>query len=326
MGLFKPTWMGMSKEKALKAVEKLTDQNILTDVAKNAPSSDVRFMAIGKLAEKTITQEYASILAKNGMYRHICKAIIGKLTDQTALSEIALNSKEPKIREAAIEKLTDQANLEEIAKKDNNKHVRLAALNKITDHTILREVMKNEKDKDVRQAIVKIMPDQIDLADVALNDNDVYVRHSAVKKLSDKTVLMNILKNINEDTIVRKAAAEGLTDNPFAQEFLSAIKEKFSTYSYNQPPAINAFMNWYRQNAIERLGQDGIGGGICDDCNCSLKDKTGNVFLRPSGYLCCEKCTIKFLVNADWTEARKNPDRYFGPDLPQKLKQIIMQS
>ena len=57
MGLFKPLWMSMNIEKAIKAVEKMTDKNKLTEVAENAPLEAVRKKAkdiIGDLRYKEI--------------------------------------------------------------------------------------------------------------------------------------------------------------------------------------------------------------------------------------------------------------------------------
>ena len=42
MGLFKPAWMSVDKEKALRAVQKETDRQKLIVAARNAPLSIVR--------------------------------------------------------------------------------------------------------------------------------------------------------------------------------------------------------------------------------------------------------------------------------------------
>ena len=90
-------------------------------------------------------------------------------------------------------------------------------------------------------------------------------------------------------------------------------------------PVRQALMNWYRSNAIERLGPSGIGGGICDDGMCDLSQSIGNVFLRPGGYLCCEICTINFLNSSytDWDKALANIESYFGPGVPQSVHQAV---
>jgi geranylgeranyl pyrophosphate synthase len=78
MGLFKPAWASENDKRAVKAVNKLTDQTILTDLARNNKSVFVR------------------------------KAAVEKLTDQSILADIARNDKNPTVSRAAIEKITDQ--------------------------------------------------------------------------------------------------------------------------------------------------------------------------------------------------------------------------
>ena len=79
------------------------------------------------------------------------------------------------------------------------------------------------------------------------------------------------------------------------------------------------------KNAVEQLGPNGIGGGICDDGMCDLNQSKGNVYLRPGGYLCCEKCTVNFLNASytDWDKALSNIDSYFGPGVPQSVHQAV---
>ena len=71
---------------------------------------------------------------------------------------------------------------------------------------------------------------------------------------------------------------------------------------------------WYQACAGKRVGR-----GICDDCMRPLT--TGNSYLRPGGYLCCEKCTDRFLgaEYINWSKAMYNLNSYFGPGLPQEV-------
>lgn len=76
-----------------------------------------------------------------------------------------------------------------------------------------------------------------------------------------------------------------------------------------------ALKEWYRETAGGR-----VGGGICDDCNSSLKP--GETYLRPGGHLCCESCTDA-LLNADyidWDQALENLNSCFGPGVPKRIQ------
>jgi hypothetical protein len=67
VGLFKPAWMSENKERAVKAVEKMTDKKMLSEVAERAPLEVVRKKAkdvLGNLLYKEIRS--LVLRAKNG--------------------------------------------------------------------------------------------------------------------------------------------------------------------------------------------------------------------------------------------------------------------
>ncbi|MDR1498652.1 MAG: hypothetical protein LBS59_09700 [Puniceicoccales bacterium] len=49
--LFKPAWKSKNEKEALRSVEKMTDQTLLADIAKNASDSDVREAAFNRITE-----------------------------------------------------------------------------------------------------------------------------------------------------------------------------------------------------------------------------------------------------------------------------------
>lgn len=67
MGPFKPAWMGGNQEKAIKAVEKMTDKKKLTEVAENAPLEAVRKKAKDILGDFRYKEIRGLVLsARNG--------------------------------------------------------------------------------------------------------------------------------------------------------------------------------------------------------------------------------------------------------------------
>ena len=88
MGLFKPAWQSENKKKALKAVEKTTEQTILADIAKNAKIMEVREAAVKMLD----IQPILLYVAQNDEYLAVRTAAIKKLTDQNTLAEIVNNA------------------------------------------------------------------------------------------------------------------------------------------------------------------------------------------------------------------------------------------
>jgi len=89
MGLFKPAWQSSNEKKAIRAVEKLVDQDTLAYLAENAESTTVKESAASKLTE------------------HGAR----KLTDQRVLVDIAQKAKDLKTRVAAMETLAARETL-----------------------------------------------------------------------------------------------------------------------------------------------------------------------------------------------------------------------
>jgi uncharacterized protein YcgL (UPF0745 family) len=91
MGLFKPAWLSENREKAMKAVEKLTEQSQLAEVVKNALHTDVRRAAVQRLTDQTVLA-YA----------------IKTLTSTDFLIQIVQRSEKPDCALLALEKLTSE--------------------------------------------------------------------------------------------------------------------------------------------------------------------------------------------------------------------------
>ena len=94
LDLFRPKWKHSEFSVRREAVEKLTDQNLLAEIAKSDKDSVVRIIAVEKL------------------------------TDQNLLAEIAKNDKDFDVRRGAVEKLTDQNLLAEVTRIENTKYSR----------------------------------------------------------------------------------------------------------------------------------------------------------------------------------------------------------
>lgn len=105
-----------------------------------------------------------------------------------------------------------------------------------------------------------------------------------------------------------------LIETPFSKsENLRSTKNE----NFRITKVKTALKAWYKECS---KGQ--TGGGVCDDCMTDLIP--GKTYLRPGGYLCCEKCTDTFL-NAEyieWDEALCNLNNYFGPGLPSKITSL----
>jgi flavoprotein len=119
LDLFRPKWKHSDLRVRWDEVKKITDQKVLTDIAKNGEDSYTRGMAV-----------------KN-------------ITDQNVLSDIIKNDKHWDVRVEAVKNITDQNMLVEIAKNDVNFSVRHVALEKIVDPDIRNQIVQEDKSRDL---------------------------------------------------------------------------------------------------------------------------------------------------------------------------------
>jgi len=143
-------------------MEKLTDQNVLAELAINNSEPDVRhesdiMCSPGYLVTGcTQSLEGLGFSGADGVYHPI---------------RIAKKDSVWRVRQAAVKKLTDQNVLAEVAKNDSDGDVRQAAVEKLTDRNVLAEVAKNDSDWRVRKTAFEQLGDRKNaLAEVAKND------------------------------------------------------------------------------------------------------------------------------------------------------------
>jgi hypothetical protein len=116
MGLFTPAWKSKNKKRALRAVEKITDQIKLARVAKEAWTWEVRKAAVKKLTGQSALAD----IAKNASNSHVRKAAVEKLTDQNALADIVKNDVDWDVRRAAVERLFASDKLKDVVEYFSN--------------------------------------------------------------------------------------------------------------------------------------------------------------------------------------------------------------
>ena len=236
----KPIWKNRSLIARIEAVEKLTDRNLLADIAKTDSDEDVRRKAVGKLTDQNLLADIAknesgrklgfpsaffSVAPKVGINARARILAIKKLTNQNILADIAKTVSDEEVREAAFGKLTDQKLILDIARNYSDQLVCCMAVEKLIDQKTLADIAKSHPDQLARCMAVEKMIDQNILADIAKNDSclkparsirfagfmisDEYVRTLAIKKLTGQNILADIAKNESNGHI-RKAAVEKL--------------------------------------------------------------------------------------------------------------------
>ena len=187
----------------VRAVEKLTDQKLLTDILKNNKERDVR------------------------------RAAIKNITDQGVLADAARKDKDEEVRLNAVQRLDDQLSLADIARHDKRNRVRMEATKKLDDKAladkILIEITKNGKDGKMHMEVVECLNDKTALnKDTTKSDEDLPMRIADVLKLTDQTVLAKIALCKTCEKGIIKLAIKKLTDI----ETLTIIADSTDDQSY----------------------------------------------------------------------------------------------
>ena len=170
--LFKPAWQSDNQEKAIKAIEKISNENILKKIVTEAIHHDIRYAAINKINDETFLKE---AISKDKKLLWI--EVVEKITDETFLKKIVLKHWSNYICEIAIKKITDMEFLKEVALNDKDdwyedKNHRLAviAVGMLTNDTYLKEIITKGRDRKVRKLALAKINDIRCLKDVSLKD------------------------------------------------------------------------------------------------------------------------------------------------------------
>ncbi len=106
-----------------------------------AAEMDVRLAAVRKLTDQAVLTN----LAKTSAERDVRVAAIRGLIDQDALADLALHAKGAVERGAAVERLKNQQMLADIARRDPSKWVRQRAANCLTDEGLIAALVKENR-------------------------------------------------------------------------------------------------------------------------------------------------------------------------------------
>jgi len=142
------TWV----EQRESAVDALTDQSFIADIARNDSDIRVRLRAAEKLTDQSIAQEVFTDIATQIPRRFISVfyiRAIENLKNESVLASIVTNQEysqlHPSEHLAVVEKLTDESLLTDIAGKEKygwlSDTVSLAAANKLTNETSKAEII-----------------------------------------------------------------------------------------------------------------------------------------------------------------------------------------
>jgi len=188
-------------------VQKLEDQVVLAEIAKNDERIDMRTTAVFKLNNQALLTE----IAKSDDHVQVRSAAVLKLDDQALLTEFARSDKNETIRQIAMSRLNDQKLFAEIARSDENHWVRHAAVRQLNDQTVIEEIARTDKNQQVFALAMSRLNDQTILIEIARNNADWLRRYMAIGNIKDQAVLEEVARN-DSSASVRQQAAYKLND------------------------------------------------------------------------------------------------------------------
>lgn len=213
---------------AHEAVDYLTDQAVLAEIAKTNKGSWIRKEATEKINNQIVLSE----IVRTDDDPSVRFVATKKITDSKTLAEIANSDDDINVRFVAAEKINDLAVITEIAKtrnydygdfhKDKNPvrkelQTRIEAITHLTDQDVLAEIIRTDSYFLIHLAVVENLTDQAVLAEIANGhihyDDDVQIK--AIEKLNIESVLVDIAKTeyslIGRTSKVREAAIKKLS-------------------------------------------------------------------------------------------------------------------
>jgi len=275
------------------AVEKLTDQALLADLAKNDLSDHVYLAAALKLNEhhQPVAQAAFAEIAKNAKNQDLREIAITRLTDQTWLLNVVKNTKHEHIRIAATEKLDEhhramaqtvrneqiytlaQANLVTSATSATSWHQRMAAAQQLDkQHHAIAQATFADIARNAAYSQHTFFDAKEKRTKTETNAPDWDLRHQAAEKLDEQhqplaqATFAGVAKNAMY-WVVRESAMKKLTDQTLILDIaktdehlqvrLAAMERLDPQSAATQAMFTDAAKNdkhpWIRLAAIEKL-------------------------------------------------------------------------
>lgn len=194
-------------------LKKITDENLLIELAKNKKDAYHRDRAIS--------------------YVH----------NQSVLIDFAYNDKDEQVRNAALSNVHDEDVLKDMIY-NGDYGQKMTASKNITDPEVIIDVAFNEEEESVRENVIEKITDEQALKKLA-KDKETLVRRAAIENtnLKDESTLKHVARN-DENKPNRDIASERLknlnVDITFTQEELIDYLEKHELYSKLSDDEVNA--------------------------------------------------------------------------------------
>lgn len=230
-------WIDPNEKRiALAAVETLTDESRLHELALQVTSEVLSRAAMGRLSQPALREivltygEYSQVsrqalefldedelvtLMTSAKFEGDRKSVLARIQSEPALATVASSSVSDYAK-AAAERLTDQTLLRQVAQTARWGLAAIVAVEKLDDQLVVRELALDPRAPG-RLAAIARLDDQETLTRIALESRDRESRARAVSRLTDQ-VLLRQLALESPDPESRVRAVSRLTDQALLRQ------------------------------------------------------------------------------------------------------------
>jgi hypothetical protein len=167
----------------IRAVNKITDQNILLKVVIDDSNPYVQLAAVNRIADQDLL--YRVVMDTED--KEVRRAAFSKISDRDLINKLATESSDWEIRLSSIEKVTDQNILYKIVLQNPPNKELAAAVEKCESENISKFI--NESiGQELKLRIIGFLKDQKQLTDIAIDNDDWKVRQAAFGKLDESSL------------------------------------------------------------------------------------------------------------------------------------------
>lgn len=314
LDLFKPKWKHSDPKVRLKAIEEITNQQVLKEVAKNDENWEVRKTATIKITYKTILAD----IAKNDENSDVRKIATAKLTTKTILNDIAKNDVNSDVRKAAIKRLTDikqaQAEKRPAPQNDTGSEVAETARKQVLTFEgtqfplFTNESLFFDQCKKSNQAALNL-PFAM-FWNITSRGQNKFKAITGATRLLCSSCLLEMKKSFPMSLPGGFMETANSAKCPHCSSNNGILLWDHPDYGKITEQDMEALRDLWQFGCQLWWEQNNRSSGYCDKCSLSISRERSDGYLRGS-YVICEKCAIESTNKEALSELRKNPD-YWG--------------
>ena len=239
----------------LKAIEGITDQNILADIAKYNNRHEVRKAAVEKMSDQACLRQV------------FFDAFSEESVQKIALSKIDLSKIDSKEHLESILNIMVDIKKTKNFSKDFRYLALISIIKKGGNHDLVRKILFDSAcDKEIKRGVLDAITDQTILAkitteyrwstDVDYNKSTLELRLKAFQKITDQESIKYVFLNVN-DFSIKEAALSKITE----PHFLTVIAQ--DQKHYDSPIQCLVIEKISDRNVLEKLAKNNDGNIRC---------------------------------------------------------------